>query len=57
MALAGELAKYIGNEIVKAGGNGLATKAATSALSSLTPKLATKAGTSLLKPSYCSWAS
>lgn len=48
MALAGELAKYIGNEIVKAGGNGLATKAATSALSSLTPKLATKAGTSLL---------
>ena len=42
MALAGELAKYIGNEIVKVGGKDLATKTATSALSSLAPKVAQK---------------
>ena len=48
MALAGELAKYIGNEMIKVGGKDLATKSATSALSGLAPKIATKAGTSLL---------
>ena len=47
MALAGELAKYIGNEIVKVGGKDLATKATTSALSSLVPKAVTKATTNL----------
>lgn len=47
MALAGELAKYIGNEIVKVGGKDLATKTATSALSSLAPKVATKVGTEM----------
>ena len=47
MALAGELAKYIGNEIVKVGGKDLATKTATSALSSLVPKAVTKATTNL----------
>lgn len=39
MALAGELTKYIGNELVKAGGK--------SALSSLVPKTASKLGTGL----------
>jgi hypothetical protein len=39
MALAGELTKYIGNELVKAGGK--------SALSSLVPKAASKLGTGL----------
>lgn len=47
MALAGELAKYIGNEIIKVGGKDLATKATTSALSSLVPKAVTKATTNL----------
>ena len=47
MALAGELAKYIGNEIIKVGGKDLATKTATSALSSLVPKAVTKATTNL----------
>lgn len=47
MALAGELAKYIGNEMIKVGGKDLATKAATSALSSLAPKVATKVGTGM----------
>lgn len=46
MALAGELAKYIGNELVKTG-TGMATKTATSALSSVLPNLATKVGTGL----------
>lgn len=43
MALAGELAKYIGGELVKNTGKELATNAATSALSNLAPKIATKA--------------
>lgn len=43
MALAGELAKYIGGELVKNTGKELATKTATSALSNLAPKIATKA--------------
>lgn len=43
MALAGELAKYIGGELVKNTGKELSTKAATSALSDLAPKIATKA--------------
>lgn len=47
MALAGEIAKYIGNEIVKVGGKDLATKTATSALSELAPKVVTKVGTDL----------
>lgn len=47
MALAGELAKYIGGELVKNTGKELATKAATSALSNLAPKIATKAGASM----------
>lgn len=47
MALAGEIAKYIGNEIIKVGGKDLATKATTSALSSLVPKAVTKATTNL----------
>lgn len=47
MALAGELAKYIGNEIIKVGGKDLATKTAPSALSNLAPKIATKAGASM----------
>lgn len=45
MAVSGELAKYIGNEIIKAGSNGVATKAATSALSSIVPNMATKVAT------------
>jgi hypothetical protein len=47
MALAGELAKYIGGELVKNTGKEIATKAATSALSNLAPKIATKAGASM----------
>jgi hypothetical protein len=47
MALAGELAKYIGGELVKNTGKELATKATTSTLSNLVPKIATKAGTSM----------
>jgi hypothetical protein len=47
MALAGELAKYIGGELVKNTGKELTTKAATSALSNLAPKIATKAGASM----------
>ena len=43
MALAGELAKYIGGELVKNTGKEFATNAATSALSNLAPKIATKA--------------
>lgn len=43
MALAGELTKYIGGELVKNTGKELATKAATSTLSNLVPKIATKA--------------
>lgn len=43
MALAGELAKYIGGELVKNTGKELATNATTSALSNLAPKIATKA--------------
>lgn len=45
MAVSRELAKYIGNEIIKAGSNGVATKAATSALSSIVPNMATKVAT------------
>lgn len=47
MALAGELAKYVGGELVKNTGKELATNAATSALSNLAPKIATKAGASM----------
>ena len=47
MALAGELAKYIGNELVKTGGKELAKAGAKSALSSLVPSVATKVGTDL----------
>lgn len=48
MALAGELAKYIGNEMIKTSGKELAKAGAKSALSSLVPSVATKAGASLL---------
>ena len=44
MALAGELAKHIGNELVGTGGKGLAKAGAKSALSSLVPSVATKSG-------------
>lgn len=44
MALAGELAKYMGGELVKNTGKELAIKAAPSILSNLAPKIATKAG-------------
>lgn len=47
MALAGELAKYIGGELVKNTGKELATNATTSALSNLAPKIATKVGASM----------
>ena len=43
MALSGELAKYIGNEMIKTGGKELAKAGAKSALSSLVPSVATKA--------------
>lgn len=45
MALAGELAKYIGNELVKTGGKELAKATASSTLSSLVPKVATDVAT------------
>lgn len=45
MALTGELAKYIGNELVKTGGKELAKATATSTLSSLVPKVATDVAT------------
>lgn len=54
MALAGELAKYIGGELVKNTGKELATKAATSALSNLAPKIATKAGAKMATGSVLS---
>lgn len=47
MALAGELAKYVGNELVKTGSKELAKAGAKSALSSLVPSVATKLGTEL----------
>lgn len=47
MALAGELAKYIGNEIAKTGGKELAKAGTKSALSSLVPSVATKVGADL----------
>lgn len=47
MALAGELAKYVGNEMIKTGGKELAKAGARSALSSLVPSVATKMGTDL----------
>lgn len=47
MALAGELAKYVGNELVKSSGKELAKAGARSALSSLVPSVATKVGTDL----------
>lgn len=47
MALAGELTKYIGGELAKNTGKELATKAVTSTLSSIVPKLATKAGANM----------
>lgn len=43
MALAGELAKYIGNEVIKTSGKELAKAGAKSTLSSLVPSVATKA--------------
>lgn len=45
MALAGELAKYIGNELVKTGSKELAKATASSTLSSLVPKVATDVAT------------
>lgn len=54
MALAGELAKYIGGELVKNTGKELATNAATSALSNLAPKIATKAGAKMATGSVLS---
>ena len=47
MALAGEIAKYIGGELVKNTGRELSTNATTSALANLAPKIATKAGASM----------
>lgn len=47
MALAGELAKYVGNELVKTGSKELAKAGAKSALSSLVPSVATQVGTDL----------
>lgn len=47
MALAGELARYIGNEMIGNAGKELATKASTSALSSIIPSAVSKAGTGL----------
>lgn len=47
MALAGELARYIGNEMIKTGGKELARAGAKSALSSLVPSVATKVGTGI----------
>ena len=47
MALSGEIAKYIGNELVKTGGRELAKATATSALSSLIPSAVTKATTGM----------
>lgn len=47
MALAGELAKYVGNELVKTGSKELAKAGARSALSSLVPSVATQIGTDL----------
>lgn len=44
MALAGELAKYMGGELFKNTGKELAIKAAPSILANLAPKIATKAG-------------
>lgn len=45
MALAGELTKYIGNELAKTGGKELAKATASSTLSSLVPKVATDVAT------------
>lgn len=47
MALAGELAKYVGNELVKTGSKELAKAGARSALPSLVPSVATQIGTDL----------
>lgn len=47
MALAGELAKYIGNELVNTGSKAIAKAGTTSALSSLLPSVASKVGTNL----------
>ena len=47
MAFSNALAKYIGNELVSAGTKGLAKAGATSALSSLVPKVATGVATNL----------
>lgn len=47
MAFSNALAKYIGNELVSAGTKGLAKAGATSALSSLVPKMATGVATNL----------
>lgn len=49
MALAGELVNYIGGELVKNTGKELASKATTSALSNLIPKLATNATNNMAK--------
>lgn len=54
MALAGELAKYIGGELVKNTGKELATKTAKSALSNLTPKMVAKAGAKATEKSILS---
>lgn len=49
MALTGELVNYIGGELVKNTGKELASKATTSALSNLIPKLATNATNSMAR--------
>lgn len=54
MALAGELAKYIGNELVNTGSKALAKAGATSALSSLVPSAVTKVGADLANKSVLS---
>lgn len=51
MALAGELVKYIGNEMIKTGGKDLATKAATSALGNVTNKAISNAANKAVEKS------
>ena len=48
MALAGELAKYIGNELVKTGGKSALSSLVPSVASKVGTELATKAGTNML---------
>lgn len=54
MALAGELAKYVGKELANTGSKALAKAGATSALSSLVPSAVTKVGTDLANKSVLS---